>query len=498
MRLRHKFSSDLLLLPCFTLLGFAAMGYHPGAEDDGIYLAAVKSHLNPVLYPRDSDFFRLQLQGTVFDDALASFARYTHISLPVSALLWQLASILLIVLACRSISMRLFAERHAQWAGVAMVSAMFTLPVSGTAIYLLDQHLHPRNIAAALILLAVSRVMARKHLQALTWLAASFLMHPIMAAMGLSFCCILAVTWSDRVHQWIEERRIARHRAPVSVAALLPQWIFDKPNPLWKKALDTRTYYYLYKWTWYEWLGAFGPIVLFGLLWRLARKHNQTRLARFALAVCIYAAGQQVFAMAMLAPASLIRLTPLQPMRYLQLVYFFLTLIGGCLLGKFLLKASAWRWGIFLLVINGSMFAAQRLSFSASPHIEWPGQQPQNQWLQAFAWIRVNTPSDAYFVLNPRYLAAEGEDYHSFRALAERSQLCDGIKDTAVVTQIPQLAARWDRELEAQKNWQSFQLADFQRLKRDFGVDWALVGSPFPAGLDCKWHNSSLTVCRIP
>ena len=38
-------------------------------------------------------------------------------------------------------------------------------------------------------------------------------------------------------------------------------WIFEPPNPLWKKALATRTYYYLYKWTWYEWLGALAPLV---------------------------------------------------------------------------------------------------------------------------------------------------------------------------------------------------------------------------------------------
>ena len=41
--------------------------------------------------------------------------------------------------------------------------------------------------------------------------------------------------------------------------------------------------------------------------------------------------------------------------------------------------------------------------------------------------------------MDPNYLAAPGEDYHSFRALAERSQLADAIKDTAVVTKVPEL-----------------------------------------------------------
>jgi hypothetical protein len=322
-------------------------------------------------------------------------------------------------------------------------------------------------------------------------------MHPIMAAAGVSFCLFLALASSDTLHNRFEARHKSR-KVPVTVAAALPLWIFEKPSPLWEKALLSRTYYFLYKWAWYEWLGALAPLFLFWLLWRKAREHNHTVLARFALAVFAYGMFQQLFAMVILAPSALVRLTPLQPMRYLQLVYFFMALIGGCLLGKYLLKASVWRWALFLLVANGSMFAAQQSEFPGSEHIELPGSSPSNQWLQAFAWVRQNTPADAYFALDPRYLEAPGEDYHSFRALAERSQLCDDIKDTAVVTQVPELAEKWNREVEAQSGWKDFKLADFERLKRDFGVDWTLVSYPQPRGLDCKWHNDSLAVCRIP
>jgi hypothetical protein len=95
-------------------------------------------------------------------------------------------------------------------------------------------------------------------------------------------------------------------------------------------------------------------------------------------------------------------------------------------------------------------------------------------------------------------MAAPSEDYHSFRALAERSQLADGIKDTSVVTKVPELGPVWKRQLEAQQGWSSFQLADFERLKDGFGVDWVLVAYPPPAGLECRWHNQTLSVCRIP
>jgi hypothetical protein len=202
--------------------------------------------------------------------------------------------------------------------------------------------------------------------------------------------------------------------------------------------------------------------------------------------------------MLVLASPSLVRLTPLQPMRYLQIVYFFLALVGGSLIGKHLLKTSVWRWAVFLLVFNGTMFAAQRAEFGGSQHIEWPGRAPTNPWLQAFAWIRANTPTNAYFALDPRYVELPGEDFHSFRALAERSQLADAVKDTAVVTQVPELGPVWDRQVEAQQGWKDFGLADFERLNAEFGVDWVLVSYPQPEGLACHWHNGALAVCRIP
>jgi len=230
----------------------------------------------------------------------------------------------------------------------------------------------------------------------------------------------------------------------------------------------------------------------------VARKRGETILARFALAVFAYGVFQQAVAMLMLAFPSLVRLTPLQPMRYLHIVYIFMALIGGALIGKNLLKNSILRWAAFLLIFNGTMFAVQRKEFGGSQHIEWPGRAPSNPWLQAFAWIRASTPTDAYFALDPRYLEAQGEDYHNFRALAERSQLADDIKDTAVVTQVPELGPVWNRQVEAQRGWKTFQIADFERLKSEFGVGWVVVSFPPPAGLDCRWHNAVLAVCEIP
>lgn len=470
----------------------AVMGYHPGLEDDGVYLAAIKSDLNPSLYPHDSEFFRLQLQATLFDKLVARFVRLTRIPVAQAELLFQFLSIVLILWGCSMIARCLFDDERARWAGVALTAAMLTLPVAGTALYLVDQHLHPRNLATGLILVAISRILVRKHWQAIPLLLLALVLHPIMAAFGISFCFFLTIVTLVNGPAWLRSLQ-------GSLAAAVPLgWIFEAPTPAWHRALQTRSYYFLDRWTWYESLGAIGPIILFGLLWRIARKHRQATLARFALAVFVYGIFQQILAIIVLKSPALERLTPMQPMRFLHLVYFFLTLVGGCLLGKYLLKSSLWRWTIFLVSINAMMFAAQRAQFPGSAHLELPGIRTQNPWLESFAWIRENTPASAYFAIDPNYLAAPGENYHSFRALAERSQLADMVKDPAVVTQVPELGPAWERQVDATAGWQQFTLADFERLRANFGVDWVLVSYPAPAGLDCKWHNKSLTVCRIP
>ena len=144
------------------------------------------------------------------------------------------------------------------------------------------------------------------------------------------------------------------------------------------------------------------------------------------------------------------------------------------------------------------MFLWQRAEFSGVKHLELPGRAPANPWLQAFAWSRVNTPESAYFALDPHYMEMPSEDFHGFRALAERSQLADAVKDDAVVTQVPELGPVWASQVAAEQGWRNFKRADFERLKKGFGVDWVLAAFPQPDGLACPWHNDALAVCEIP
>jgi hypothetical protein len=473
------------ILAVLATAGLLIAGYHPGAEDDGVYLAAIKRDLNPALFPHDSEFFAVQLQATIFDKVIAASVRTSHLPPGWVIFVWHYLAIFLVLLGCSRISRRCFREEYAQWASVAMIAVLLTLPVAGSALYLVDQNLHPRALATAAILAAVVATLDRKYLLAAALLLLAALIHPIMASFGISFCIFLA---------W---RQPSPGLGPAVVAFTPLGWIFEPTSDAWRVAANTRDYYFLSRWAWYEWLGVLAPLAILWWFRRIGRREGATTLVHVASRLALYGVFQLMVAVALMLPQNLERVRPLQPMRYLHLFYVIFVVLAGGVLGQKLLRTHAMRWLLVFVPLAAVMFFAQRQTYPTSPHLEWPGSAPHNPWLQAFQWIREHTPTDGYFAAGADYMRRPGEDYHGFRALAERSLLADAAKDSAVATQVPRLAPRWQNEVEAQRGWEQFGVNDFRRLKARFGVDWVLIERPRVQGMECPYENVAVLVCRV-
>lgn len=495
--MKSSFVRTSLSLAALTLLGVLVAGYHPGAEDDGVYLAAIQHNLNPGLFRVDSEFFALKLQATMFDKLVAASVRITHVPVPAMELIWHLLTVFAILAACYRIASRCFEHEFARWCGVALVSVFFTLPVAGTALYIVDQNLVPRTIAAALALFAVDFVLGRRYVAALVLVAVAFLFHPIIAAFGLSLCFFLAIPWP------LPGPRLA---TPLLACFAFPVgWLFEPTSPTLHTAINMHGYCVLSRWAWYEWLGVIAPVFL--LLWfaRMARQRAQNRrrsvLEHLTMRTAVYGVFQFAVALLIMLPQSLERLRVLEPMRYLHLLYVLMILLGGCFLGEYILQQHRWRWAALFVPAALGMFLAQRALYPASPHLELPGIHSSNPWLQSFKWIRDNTPEDAYFAVGPDYLHRPGEDSHGFRALALRSALADNVKDSGMVMTSPLLAARWQREVAAQNaghgDWQRVSADDLRNLKAQFGVSWVILERPTVVVLNCPYQNVALEVCRI-
>jgi len=475
----YKTGILLLLLTAGALL---VHGYHPYAEDAEIYLPGVERILDPSLFPVGQEFFRSHASMTLFPNLVAFSLRVTHVPFEIGLLAWQIASIFLLLLACWQLSGLLFESARARWGSVCLIAALLTIPVAGTALYIMDQYLNPRNLAAFAAVFAVARILQKRYLRALAWIAFAACVHPLMWVFPFSFGALWLVI------EQVERRKGWRLEGAGAQGSLVFLGISVAPSA-------SPAYFYVQDWQWYEWVGIFAPLAL---LWWFARMARQKPLlARACRAFALYGVIYFLVALAVDLPAAFESLARIQPLRCLHLLYMFLFVCGGGFLGEYVLKDRAWRWLVLFVPLSIGMFAAQRSLFPASAHIEWPGRTPKNAWAQAFVWIRENTPTDAIFALDPDYMRLPGEGVIGFRCLAQRSRLADTVKDGGVVSMFPALADEWWEQVRAQSPWKNLQSAALPRLREKYKVSWVVVQQPGAAALTCPYQNAAVRVCRL-
>ena len=476
---------DFFVLALLTLGALLIHGYHPWAEDAALYLPGVEKILHPELFPFNAQFFESHAHLTFFPNFIAASVRISHLPLQVVLFFWQLTSIFLFLFACLQLIRRCFTDETARWAGVALVAALLTLPVAGTALYIMDQYLNPRNLVAFAAIFAIVKVIDGKYFQAALFLVFAAAIHPLMSVFVLSYCAVLL-----GIKEF--DRRFA------GLACLLPFGIsFDPPSSAYHQVALSHSYFYLLRWQWYEWVGAVAPLAILWWFSRIARSRKIPNLELMCRALILYELVYLLASVVVSIPARFESLARLQPMRSLYLLYVLFFLFAGGLLGEYVLKNRVWRWVVLFVPLCAGMSLVQRGLFPASAHVEWPGVAPRNLWVQAFAWIRTNTPRDAIFALDPWYMHIPGEDENGFEAISERSMMADAIKASGAVSMFPAMAYEWLQQMQAQNGWSKFQPEDFRRLRAQYGVSWVAVQQPGIAGLDCPYRNAAVLVCRV-
>lgn len=492
-------SSSPYILPILLLLTLGALfvhGYHPYVEDAEIYLPGVERILNPQLFPMGREFFSSHAHLTLFPNLIALSVRVMHLPFDVVLFLWHVASIFLLLLGCWQLASLCFTSSRARWAAVGMVAALLTLPVAGTALYIMDQYLNPRNLAAFASVFAVARTLEKKYARALLWLAFAAVVHPLMWVYPFSFCALLAVM---RHFESRREAQLASEKLALVSSCLLLQFPLNPKTTLaYQEAAHRHAFHYIQNWAWYEILGLVAPIALFWWFSRIAQKKSWENVQRLCRALIIYDVVYIVAAVLIDLPARFEALARFQPLRNLHLLYILMLVIAGGMLGEFVLRNRVWRWLALFLPLSAGMFAAQRALFPVSAIVEWPGAAPKNPWAQAFLWIRENTPESATFALDPDYMHIRGEEEVGFRCLAQRSRMADDVKDNGVVSMFPPLAEEWWTQVQAQRPWKNLTLENLEQLKTRYGVYWVVTQPPGVAGLECPYQNVVARVCRLP
>jgi len=487
-------AADGWILAALTALALLIHGYHPYAEDGGIYVAGVKLRLNPELYRASAGLIRPYLRMSVFSNWNAALVRGLHLPLEVVLLGMQVGTTWLLLYGCLGLARRCFRRVEAQWGAVVLVTLCLTVPVAGSSLFLMDPYLTSRSISTPCSLLAIGACLDRRMMRAGMWMVVAAVFHPLMGIYGAGFVLLL----------WAVERRSWVGVGVLGAAAFAAGGAIDYARrgvvetASYKAAVLTRYYYFLALWHWYEWVGLAAPLLLafFYSRW----KGFESRRADVPLAVTCGVMGAVAVGVCVVfaQPGSWShQVSAIQPIRSFLLIYYCMFLLLGGVLGELWLKRVWWRWAVLGFAVGGTMYGVSRATYPASQHMEMPGESASNEWVKAFLWVKANTPLDAVVALDEDYIQADGEDGQGFRAIAERSGLADYSKDGGAAAAFPEAADEWMREHAATTGLSEMSDAERRMRLNGFGVGWVVLKRGAGTGLDCPYANGLVKVCKM-
>ena len=498
------------LVSLMTVCAVVIHGYHPFAEDGGIYAAGIKRLADPTLYPHAAGFVGMHPRFSLFTPIVAALARWTGWPVEAVLLLLHLGTVWLTLWATWMLAGRMAsgkADRQERSSGaVLLMTAWISLPIAGTSLLMMDPYVTARSFSTPCTLLAMVGVLdavcgaerLRGVVMCVAALAVAIVMHPLMGAYGA--VCVLCLGLLLHAQSGRARWSVAVGFLVVAVVcATSVQLMSPAESPVVLRAELTRSYCFLANWQWFEWMGLLGPMILLG--WAAYRMRESDRRGGRAMSEMAVIAGITAMVLALLfarVGASRYTVAWLQPLRVFQVVYLILTVVLGAAMGEWMLRGHLWRWIVAFAVIGAPMLLLSRSATPHGPHVEWPGHAALgNAWVEAFRWVRENTPKDSLFALDADYITARGEDAQGFRAIAERSALPDRTKDGGDAGSKPGLATEWERAVTAQTGLE--RATDGQRRQRlgPLGVGWVVLEQGSPTGFDCPYRNAGVKVCRM-
>ncbi len=476
----------LLLTPCVLLIH----GFHPFADDAGIYVAGIRKVLDPSLFPVDSSFVVAHTQWSIFSHIFAEGLRITHLPLETGLLIAYILSIYTYLLGCLSLSRRIFDDSYRQWTATLLGAILFTLPVAATALSIMDPYVTARSFSTPLSLLALSACLGREWKRVALWLLAVALMHPLMAAYLAAFLTICILTASKHWKMTISACLLA-------FAGSGMIYVMARHTVLpygYQEAVQSRYYFFLANWRWYEWIGLIAPAALM----LVAVIRGAGLAARTLCLACVFTGATAILiSICFIHANGNFLLARLQPLRSFQMIYAVGVILLGGYVGKHLRGRLILCNAALLILTAAGMLYVQKQVYATSAHVEWPGSAPRNLWQQAFLWIRNNTPANAVFAVDPDVHDLDAADAQGFRAMTSRSELTDELKDGGVVAIFPQLAPQWKTLEDRQRGLES--MTDAERISklRPTGADWLLLGADASTQLHCPYRNAAVKVCRM-
>ena len=496
-----------------TALAVLVQGYHPYAEDGGLYVAGIRRLLAATLYPHATEFVVEHLRFSIFAPVVAGVVRVSGLGVEVGLeavlLLLYVGSFWVTLYAGWMLAGYFSLTRRGRLGAIGLLAAWMTLPIAGTSLMLMDPYVTARSISTPCALLALVGLLEfveggrrRGALLCVGALSLAAAMHPLMAAYAAGCVLVLACLMSGR-----RAVRVYGTAGLIAAAILLATVVQAKApaeSAEYVTVAVTRYYWFIAKWQWYEQVGVVAPLLILAVAWGKSRNAWRGPDGRQALLAMTVLVGSTALAIALLFAregAHTHLVARLQPLRVFQIVYVVMIILLGAWLGEIVLPRRRFGWFLVPATMSAVMCLVALQTFPASRHIEWPEflpwSAPINPWIQAFVWARENTPKDALFAMDAHYITRDGEDAQCFRAIAERSSLPDYSKDGGEASITPSLTQAWVQGEAAQDGLNEESDAARKLKLGPLGVTWIILDKAAKTTLRCDYQNMSVKVCRL-
>ena len=96
--------------------------------------------------------------------------KLTGLPINLVIFIWHVAGVFLLLLSLWQLLCACFHNDHARWAGVALIAAVLSVPVAGTALAIMDPYVTARSLSTPATIFAIACFVTNRRRQAVAWL----------------------------------------------------------------------------------------------------------------------------------------------------------------------------------------------------------------------------------------------------------------------------------------------------------------------------------------
>ena len=424
------------LIAAFAVLAtLNTANYRYGVSDQAFYIPAILASGDPALFPRDRQLFSPQGGLTLFDEAVAALSSTTGVPLPWIFFAGFLLTLVLLAIGYTQLGRHFY---RSPWTIAAFCLAM-TLRhrVPRTSANTLEGYFHPRVLAFAIGLLALSSVLRGQPLLAVSAVAIAGLIHPT-TALWFAICLGGALMVSDG-----RSRRVALVGG--AIASAIAVWAVTA-GPLrgvlmpmdaeWLRAFETKDYVFPTEWPLSAWMLNFANPVIITAAYLLRRRAGLSHPREGALVAGTLALLVVFLVSLPLIAAHVALAVQLQVSR----VFWLLDAIAMLYLIWLFAEGPAWRTTpprvsssraaiVALVIAAGATARGVYVGFFEHPDRALVQiNLPLDDWSDAMEWLR-STPADTHVLADPGHAWRHGT---SVRVAAARDVYLEEVKDAAM------------------------------------------------------------------